>query len=148
MSSFSHLKQTVYSSYSGVNSTDMMSSMRQILQYGTTRPLLFVAGTSFVCFALLPVLAFLGFALGTLVFTLIAALAWEIFLIICGSIVLAMALAVALTLAGCCTGIASIIYISLTTLHSSFQWVASTPLPYRRTPEDTTRIPTSTDKED
>lgn len=103
----------------------MSSSFNELVQYGASHPLKLFAGASFLCFALFPVLAFLSFALVTLLVTLVAAILWEGFLVLCGVIGLAVALAAALTMAGCCTGAATLVYFMIVTLYSSGQKIKS-----------------------
>lgn len=146
MSSLSHLKETVSSRYSEMMSTsDVPSNLKQLLQYGVSHPLMFVAGTSFICFAVFPTLAFAGFVLGTFFVTLFSALVWELFLIVCAIVGLAIALTVAVMLAGCCTGVATIIYFSLITLRSSLHWISHTDTSSRHC---TATSSSSSDKED
>ena len=120
MSSF---KESLYTSYSGIKSSDVRTNFKQYAQYGLSHPLQFVALTSFVCFAVLPVLGFIGFALGTVFITLLAAVIWELFLIACAIVGLAVALCIALSMAGCCTGLATLAYFSLLALKSPFKWL-------------------------
>ena len=61
----------------------------------------------------------------TLLVTLVAAILWEGFLVLCGVIGLAVALAAALTMAGCCTGAATLVYFMIVTLYSSGQKIKS-----------------------
>lgn len=119
MSAFK-LKETFSSSFSG----DRMSSrFKELVQYGAEHPLRLFAGGSFLCFAVFPILAFISFALGTLLFTMIAAIVWQGFLVLCGVIGLAVALAAALTMAGCCTGAATLVYFAFVSLQSSVHLV-------------------------
>ena len=121
----SQFKESIYSRYSGLKSDDVISSVKSFLQYGIDHPLQFIAGTTFTCFAVIPVLTFIGFALGTLCVTVIAAIAWQFFLILCAIIGLAIALCVAITLAGCCTGLATILYCIFLSIKSSLLRISS-----------------------
>ena len=54
---------------------------------------------------------------------MIAAVVWQGFLILCGVIGLTVALAAALTMAGCCTGAATLVYFAFVSLQSSVHLV-------------------------
>lgn len=118
----STVKEAVFSSYSDFKSSDLAPNLKKLVQYGLGHPLQLVACATFVCFALFPILAFVGFALSTLLVTLLAALIWESFLLVCAVIGLAIALFVALTMAGCCTGLATLVYFSFLLLKSPLKW--------------------------
>lgn len=84
-----------------------------------TNPLKFVAFSTFTACSFIPIFAFLCFALGTLLATVIAGVIWEVFLLFLGLLALAAALSVAICLSTCVTAAAAVVYAFLQITKSS-----------------------------
>jgi hypothetical protein len=114
------IKEKLYSSCCEMSS----KSAKDLFDYGANHPLQTVAGASFLCFSLIPILFFLGFVFGTVLVTIMVAVVWESFLITCGIMGLTVALTITVTMAGCCTGLATLIYFTILVVQSPLKWLA------------------------
>ena len=76
-------------------------------------PLKFVAISTLAACSSIPIIAFLCFAVGTLIATVIAGVIWEMLLLFLGILGLAAALSVALCLSMCVTAAAAVVYAFL-----------------------------------
>lgn len=83
---------------------------KKLKQYAMANPLKFVAISTFTACSFIPILAFLCFAVGTLIATIIAGVLWELFVLFLGVLALAAVLSVVICLSTCITAAAAVVY--------------------------------------
>lgn len=96
--------------------SQLFSRMTALWKYGLEHPILSAATLSFVAVSAVPIVIFLTFTAITIILTTLGAIVWESFLVICGLILLAVALSAAVCVATCCSTGVFIIYQILSTM--------------------------------
>ena len=90
--------------------SQLFSRIKTLWKYGLEHPVISVACVSFVAVSAVPIFLFLTFTAITIILTTIGAIVWESFLVICGLLLLTVALSVAICVAVCCSSGVLVIY--------------------------------------